>query len=313
MECVLDENAIDDEITFLLRLRPSPTPPVRKCRSVDFKRNNCGITNGWDVMIERREVITPSPPPVPPRRTDINSLQPSAPPQEVVENQSVPYKSGPYQQYYQHACTNSDLSSRHANLQHAKQTYRAPSLISIDQDYNTTVTTHSEQPPPFVTNHNQYLPLHKFQHSDAECLNTQLNSKHNFIQSEPKMIFRDEITMSRFTPAALNISNSGVDLISSYGVMQQSAVVPDFQGKTSLSQSSLKPPKPRIPLRKNNYTLTDTREDLINLQSDSPFNLVRRAWVSFSEAIAEENDPCESKNNNFTAEVYIKLFSKSRN
>ncbi|KAF5289065.1 hypothetical protein FQR65_LT11925 [Abscondita terminalis] len=40
---------------------------------------------------------------------------------------------------------------------------------------------------------------------------------------------------------------------------------------------------------------------------------LRRAWVSFSEAIAEENDPCESKNNNFTAEVYIKLFPKSRN
>ncbi|KAF5274295.1 hypothetical protein FQR65_LT04413 [Abscondita terminalis] len=41
-------------------------------------------------------------------------------------------------------------------------------------------------------------------------------------------------------------------------------------------------------------------------------NFLGPAWVSFSEAIAEENDPCESKNN-FTAEVYIKLFPKSRN
>lgn len=74
----------DDEVTFLLKLRPSPTPPTRKRRS----------SGGWDVSIERNVVVPPS---VPPRKSSVTYVkshqlqlqlpppQPSAPPQEFVE------------------------------------------------------------------------------------------------------------------------------------------------------------------------------------------------------------------------------------
>lgn len=76
------EETEDDEVTFLLKLRPSPTPPARKRRS-----------GGWDISIERNVV----PPVVPPRKSSVTYVkshqmqlqtpppQPSAPPQEFVE------------------------------------------------------------------------------------------------------------------------------------------------------------------------------------------------------------------------------------
>lgn len=79
----MEDTGEDDEVTFLLKLRPSPTPPTRKRRS----------SGGWDVSIERSVV----PPCVPPRKSSVTFVknhqmqlqlpppQPSAPPQEFVE------------------------------------------------------------------------------------------------------------------------------------------------------------------------------------------------------------------------------------
>lgn len=75
------EETEEDEVTFLLKLRPSPIPPARKRRS-----------GGWDISIERSVV----PPSVPPRKSSVtyvknhqlqlqSPLQPSAPPHEFAE------------------------------------------------------------------------------------------------------------------------------------------------------------------------------------------------------------------------------------
>lgn len=81
----------DDEVTFLLKLRPSPTPPARKRRS----------SGGWDISIERSVV----PPNVPPRKSSVTYVknhqlhqmqspppppQPSAPPHEFMETANYP-------------------------------------------------------------------------------------------------------------------------------------------------------------------------------------------------------------------------------
>lgn len=91
------EQTEDDEVTFLLKLRPSPTPPARKRRS----------SGGWDVLIER----SVAPPSVPPRKSSVayvkshqqmqlQSHQPSAPPLEYTETANwshfaqIPYNLG---------------------------------------------------------------------------------------------------------------------------------------------------------------------------------------------------------------------------
>ncbi|KAH0817366.1 hypothetical protein GEV33_005425 [Tenebrio molitor] len=84
----------DDEVTFLLRLKPAPTPPTRRRRLNDDKQT---VPKGWDVVIERRDAASPqsangdAPPPLPPR------LQPSAPPPEILDD--VHWHPKPYYPY----------------------------------------------------------------------------------------------------------------------------------------------------------------------------------------------------------------------
>jgi hypothetical protein len=84
----------DDEVTFLLRLKPAPTPPTRRRRPNDDKQT---VPKGWDVVIERRDAASPqsangdAPPPLPPR------LQPSAPPPEILDD--VHWHPKPYYPY----------------------------------------------------------------------------------------------------------------------------------------------------------------------------------------------------------------------
>lgn len=69
----------EDEVTFLLRLKPSPSPPVRR------KRHSVETKKGWDVIIERRNelspIISPTPSSASPTLTnnrfsyDVNRLQ----------------------------------------------------------------------------------------------------------------------------------------------------------------------------------------------------------------------------------------------
>ena len=51
-----ESDTVDDEVTFLLRLRPTPSPPVRQKRNNPNIRceSNCqsATTNGWDIFIE---------------------------------------------------------------------------------------------------------------------------------------------------------------------------------------------------------------------------------------------------------------------
>lgn len=107
----------EEEITFLLRLKPAPTPPIRRRKNVATPPSSIAATpKGWDVVIERRDrdvsnsnppSISSSPvrqrrfsfdsksenrgsyqdrtkeddpPPIPPR------FKPSAPPHESIEN-----------------------------------------------------------------------------------------------------------------------------------------------------------------------------------------------------------------------------------
>ncbi|XP_049825981.1 liprin-beta-1 isoform X4 [Aethina tumida] len=98
----------EDEVTFLLRFKPSPVPPHRRKRfsadchhiekSPQTTRKN-DVPKGWDVVVERRNTPDSSPqflrrfslgqlgqqndeapPPLPPK------YMPSAPPQEIVED-----------------------------------------------------------------------------------------------------------------------------------------------------------------------------------------------------------------------------------
>lgn len=76
------EEEDDDEVTFLLRLKPSPTPPTRRRKSVLDNSAQQTVPKGWDVVIERRDFNGESkekPPVLTPK------LQPSAPPQEILD------------------------------------------------------------------------------------------------------------------------------------------------------------------------------------------------------------------------------------
>lgn len=77
-----DLNVTEDDITFLLRLRPAPTPPLRRRRQSIEVKPICTTpaSNGWDVIIQRKHDSSPSPPPLP------SKYQPSAPPQELDTN-----------------------------------------------------------------------------------------------------------------------------------------------------------------------------------------------------------------------------------
>ncbi|KAF7265500.1 hypothetical protein GWI33_021074 [Rhynchophorus ferrugineus] len=48
----------EDEVTFLLRLKPAPTPPVRRRKNVVTPTTT---PKGWDVVIERKERDVSSP------------------------------------------------------------------------------------------------------------------------------------------------------------------------------------------------------------------------------------------------------------
>lgn len=81
----MDTEDGDEEVTFLLRLKPAPTPPVRRRRPLEDRQT---VPKGWDVVIERE------PPPVPPR------VQPSAPPPELMTwHPKPPFYYPPYQDY----------------------------------------------------------------------------------------------------------------------------------------------------------------------------------------------------------------------
>ncbi|GJQ65125.1 hypothetical protein Trydic_g7269 [Trypoxylus dichotomus] len=54
-----DGNTSEDEVTFLLRLRPSP-PPRQRRYSLDYKsratgKQYCASPTGWDITIEHNE------------------------------------------------------------------------------------------------------------------------------------------------------------------------------------------------------------------------------------------------------------------
>lgn len=54
-----DETASEDEVTFLLRLRPSP-PPRQRRHSLDYKsrpagRQHCASPTGWDITLQHKE------------------------------------------------------------------------------------------------------------------------------------------------------------------------------------------------------------------------------------------------------------------
>ncbi|KAK5643698.1 hypothetical protein RI129_007543 [Pyrocoelia pectoralis] len=259
-------NGINDEITFLLRLRPSPTPPARRRRqSTGFKATipNTVPANRWDITIERRETLTP--PPIPPRH--IPSLRPSAPPQEAIDHcpwqPRLPYNSMVYrQQYYKPPYLNADFRSIHANLEHAKQIYTPSHFAYIDQNYNTSQTSSH-----FI---NTAPDLHEETFTTAEQTPCSRNSSCVYV-------IPNDVSADNFVPNDLNVRHSDASLASSYGVMQQSVVyteIPDTDG-TSLSKSlPSKPPKPLSPcsLTKTNYTGIDKGEAVINAQSDSTFN-----------------------------------------
>lgn len=110
----------EDEVTFLLRLKPTPTPPIRRKFQQSTHQHSI---KGWDVVVEKRD-FPPPPfvPPAPPMRrysldakrgsntftntnTDLETpplppkYLPSAPPQDLVENlhwYPKPYYPGPY-------------------------------------------------------------------------------------------------------------------------------------------------------------------------------------------------------------------------
>lgn len=71
----MEDPSSEDEVTFLLRLRPSPTPPIRRRRlSGSYKPsisviNNGSSIGGWDVCIESGESAAPI---VPPRKSSQN-------------------------------------------------------------------------------------------------------------------------------------------------------------------------------------------------------------------------------------------------
>ncbi|XP_074037659.1 liprin-beta 1 isoform X4 [Leptinotarsa decemlineata] len=137
----------EDEVTFLLRFKPAPTPPVRR-KNNSLPKN---APKGWDVLIERKE--PPSPPLTPPvssrirrfsldsrRNTSFSSSRqfesvkdsvpapplppkylPSAPPQDLVENlhwYPKPYIPVPY--YNAHIAVSSAFSSSYPNLRYAE-------------------------------------------------------------------------------------------------------------------------------------------------------------------------------------------------
>ncbi|KAF5302892.1 hypothetical protein FQA39_LY02072 [Lamprigera yunnana] len=251
MECGQDESAIDDEITFLLRLRPSPTISMR--RSLDFKKSNTNsrVANGWDVIIERKEEKTPSPPPIPPRSIHLNSLQPSAPPQETAEHQSASYISVPYQQFYQRAYLNGGSLT---NLVYGEQTNNASHFTPIDQDNNTSMITHLERPTPFVTNHDRYVTVQE----------AQLIANFPVYEGVP-------LSNGVMTHSVLN--TPGKNLIQSVG--QQQTDRTNFHERT-LSCTLMKPPKQNsiLSLTTNNYTLPNKKEDIIDVQSDEAVKLL---------------------------------------
>lgn len=100
------DSETEDEVTFLLRLRPTTSPPARRRRhSVDCRpvSQTSRGDSGWDVVIQRHDVTSPSsppPPPLPPR------VQPSAPPPEEPPPYNCYPKQEPffnnYQQHYMH-------------------------------------------------------------------------------------------------------------------------------------------------------------------------------------------------------------------
>lgn len=95
MEDLIGSSDESDEVTFLLRLKPTavaPTPPIRRRHLENNNSNsnnyNRGVPKGWDVVVEtppsprlgyrRLSCCETPPPPVPPR------IIPTAPPQEAV-------------------------------------------------------------------------------------------------------------------------------------------------------------------------------------------------------------------------------------
>ncbi|KAG5888267.1 hypothetical protein JTB14_025187 [Gonioctena quinquepunctata] len=140
----------EDEVTFLLRLKPTPTPPVRRKNARSTPQS---APKGWDVVIERKDL--PSPPLSPPvssriRRFSLDSKRngnslpsrqfesiresstpplppkylPSAPPQDLVENLNwypKPYFPVPY--YSTQVAIGTAFSSSYPNLNYVENGY----------------------------------------------------------------------------------------------------------------------------------------------------------------------------------------------
>lgn len=136
-------------MTFLLRLKPAPTPPIRRKRSEHVRTSTITTTpKGWDVVIEKRGSSSPTVPKrasplssplrsrrfsldfkrandLPPRQFDaVKEPQPpvlplkylpSAPPQDLVEHLSW-YPKPYYPMPFCNAHTSTTFSSSYPNL-----------------------------------------------------------------------------------------------------------------------------------------------------------------------------------------------------
>lgn len=127
-----DNGNVDDEIMFLLRLRPAPTPPLRKRRqSIEVKPiATFPTSSGWDVIIEKRGDSSPSPPSLPPK------YQPSAPPQELDQNCYWYPKPYYHQKNYSAVTTPADpdfVNTGYLNL------YRADEDSGVNENYHPAV------------------------------------------------------------------------------------------------------------------------------------------------------------------------------
>lgn len=302
-----DVSVEDDEITFLLRLKPSPTPPVRKRRSSLNCRTNgniqsCNLSSGWDVIIEKQERSSPTPPPLPPR------LQPSAPPEEIIERCSwssrpydaqVPYNLNEF--YNKHY---SAFSSSQPNLRYLDSSYnRDSNLISINSEFSafTPVTQlpprpfqhqvhyfHSEEKPNIVNSdfitHSYINSANNFNRSSISAFNKELNFAQRESVCEPYIM-----TLPNFEPNASNVQNSDIDLITSSEAIQQRFHNATKQPSSLLLSSSQKPPKPlpRNTLRKNVNTSLENRNKenqlLVRSQSETKLDLlVSNFFISFT-------------------------------
>lgn len=120
------QSEAEDEVTFLLRLRPTPSPPTRRRRhSVDCRPISQGKDQvNWDVIIQRRDVSPP--PPIPPRALP---SAPPPPPEEAFQTKFYPQQP-PYYQYNYSEKLNPEFSVSFPNLNFIETNRYAPPYVN---------------------------------------------------------------------------------------------------------------------------------------------------------------------------------------